>query len=124
MTSAINSIWLDIVAERLRQEHLCAQGKFRVTLATPTEHGGLSAAEALTVCAEEFGEVSEIVADSLNHQGKGLDREHLREELIQLAACCVAWVEQLDGATPSYLTLPYRDTLRPSTAPAGAGVAQ
>jgi hypothetical protein len=108
-----DSILFDIVSERFRQERLCAQGKFPATLAHPD---ALPPAACLAVLAEEFGEVARPVADDLAKPGT-LDRENLRAELIQLAACCVAWVEQLDGVTPQFLAAPYRDTLRPTFPP-------
>jgi hypothetical protein len=111
-----DGIWLDIITERFRQERLCAQGKFPATLA---HKGALPMAACLAVLAEEFGEVARPVADDLCKPGT-LDRDHLREELIQLAACCVAWVEQLDGIEDLLVAVPYRDTLRPSAAPEGA----
>jgi hypothetical protein len=48
------------------------------------------------VLSEEHGEVSRIVADSLSKRVP-IDTAHLREELVQLAACCVAWVEGIDA---------------------------
>jgi hypothetical protein len=91
-----DAIWLDIVTERFRQERLCREGKFPATLA---HQGALAPAACLAVLAEEFGEVARPVADHLAAGARGgapLDVAHLREELIQLAACAVAWVEQLD----------------------------
>jgi NTP pyrophosphatase (non-canonical NTP hydrolase) len=116
MTNTANqqAILLDIVAERARQEQLCRDGKFDRTLATFGGPGdALSPSDCLAVCAEEFGEVAEIVADALNGQpGRDrLDTAHLREELVQLAACCVAWCEQLDARTGAQA---------PTTAPAAA----
>jgi hypothetical protein len=93
-----DSIWLDIITERFRQKRLLAAGKFDRDMAAPATV--LSPAEKLTVCSEEFGEVARVVCESLTHTGvraTPLDTEHLREELIQLATCCVAWVEELDG---------------------------
>lgn len=40
----------------------------------------------LAVVGEEFGEVAKAILE-------GDPIEHLHEELIQVAACCVAWVE-------------------------------
>ncbi|MES2384554.1 MAG: MazG-like family protein [Pseudomonadota bacterium] len=103
-----DTIWLDIVTERFRQERLCAAGKFPATLA---HRGALSPAACLAVLAEEFGEVARPVADQLagSRRGEPLDVDHLREELIQLAACCVAWVEQLDDVPGIPVVLPYQD---------------
>lgn len=104
-----DTILLDIVAERIRQDRLCREGRFLHTLADLPADGGLSPEACLAVVAEEFGEVAEVVADKL--AGKGLDTEHLRTELVQLAACCVAWVEQLDEVTAPLQ--PYRDSELP-----------
>jgi NTP pyrophosphatase (non-canonical NTP hydrolase) len=102
-TPNTGSILYEVLLERHRQEELCRQGKFPATLA---HKGELTASECLAVLAEEFGEVAEVVADCI--ADGYLDRDHLREELIQVAACCVAWVEQLSNAPTSD---------RPSAAP-------
>ncbi len=102
-----DSIWLDIVTERYRQARLIADGKFDRDMSDPA----LLPAEKLTVLAEEFGEVARVVAEALTTvtaRRAGPDVEHLREELVQLAACCVGWVEQLDGVDPIRVgVLPY-----------------
>jgi NTP pyrophosphatase (non-canonical NTP hydrolase) len=81
----------DVSAERERQEHLKAMGKFPHT---PADVGAMTAPEILAVLAEEFGEVAMLVSDAI--AGRPLDPGHLREELVQVAAVCVAWVEGLD----------------------------
>lgn len=89
-------IFTDISVERARQDSLRDMGKFR---STPTElaaAGRLS--DTLTVLSEEFGEVARVVCESIEGN---LDTEHLREELVQLAACCVGWVEAIDRADHS-----------------------
>lgn len=99
-----DSIWLDIITERYRQKRLLAAGKFDRDMAASSDV--LTPAEKLAVCSEEFGEVARIVCESLTHTGPRaapLDTEHLREELVQLATCCVAWIEELDGV-PQELT--------------------
>jgi hypothetical protein len=98
----MSAILGDIILERMRQDALRDAGKFAKTLAEADEP--LTPCECLTVCSEEFGGVAEIVADAIGKPG-ALDSEHLREELIQLAACCVAWVEQLD-TPPAATTIP------------------
>lgn len=82
-----------IVVERHRQEALCALGEFKWTLA---EVDRFTPAEGLAVLSEEHGEISRVVCEGLA-DGAVLDVAHLREELIQLAACCVAWVEGIDS---------------------------
>jgi hypothetical protein len=103
-----DSIWLDIITERFRQKRLMSEGKFDRDMADPT----LTATEKLTVCSEEFGEVARIVCEGITKAGNTVDTPHLREELIQLATCCVAWVEEIDGV-PQELTL---DQLRDAVA--------
>jgi NTP pyrophosphatase (non-canonical NTP hydrolase) len=91
-----DTIWLDILAERFRQKRLLAAGKFDRDVADPT----LTPPEKLGVVAEEFGEVARVIAEDIARPavrgGPGLDKEHLREELVQLATCCVAWIEEID----------------------------
>jgi NTP pyrophosphatase (non-canonical NTP hydrolase) len=81
----------DISAERERQTALKAMGKFE------REVHECSPTEALAVLAEEFGEVARVVAEMV--AGKPIDTGHLREELIQVAAVCVSWVEGIDAQT-------------------------
>jgi hypothetical protein len=104
-----DTIWLDIVTERIRQARLLAEGKFDRDMADPA----LSPAEKLVIMSEEFGEVGRVVCEALGTTAArraGIDTEHLREELIQLAACCVGWVEQLDNVEPLRVaSLPYQE---------------
>lgn len=92
------SMWMrarilhDIDQERERQGGLKVAGKFRYTLAD----NEISDAERLTVVAEEFGEVAHEVNETIGDHAK-LDRAKLRAELVQLAAVCVAWIENLDN---------------------------
>jgi hypothetical protein len=95
----------DVTAERARQDFLQERGVFPATLAQE----GLSAADRLAVVAEEFGEVSREVAEAI--ASGVLNETHLRAELVQLAACAVAWVEYIDGVgSRARATAP---TLRP-----------
>lgn len=82
-------IFIDIRNERTRQEVLKAQGKFPRTCADT--FGGTNG-ERLAVVAEEFGEVARHVAEEY----ATIERAGLREELVQLAACCVGWCEAID----------------------------
>jgi hypothetical protein len=82
----LEGIFWDIRIERGRQEGLRESGKFRATCATlgpdmMTDH------ECNTVLNEEVGEVSRAILEGSN----------LRDELIQVAAVCVDWVERLDA---------------------------
>lgn len=93
----INDALDDVGAERLRQEQLCAAGKFPHTCAT----SALTMPEKLAVLAEEFGEVSHEVTECINRRALREneitedERKRLREELIQVAAVAVAWAESL-----------------------------
>lgn len=73
-----------VLTERKRQERLKAAGKFSHTCADSE----LSDDVCCRVLGEEFGEVCRAINDG--------DLENLREELIQVAAVAVAWVERID----------------------------
>lgn len=94
----------DITSERFRQEALRDLGRFRWTLA---DVGLYTPAEALAVLSEEFGEIARVVCEGLGN--RPVDTGHLREELVQLAACCVAWVEALDSGDEMPLSGPESD---------------
>lgn len=79
----------DVNKERWRQEDLKRDGEIPWSCADLVPD-----AEKLVVLAEEFGEVSREVCEGLS--GKPTDVKALREELIQVAAVCVAWVEAID----------------------------
>ncbi len=93
----VGTILFEIRAERIRQDELKAAGKFKMTCADPD----MTDLRALSVLAEEFGEVSrEVNEKEASEPGTLKFLEHkrkLREELIQMAAVCLAWVEKLDG---------------------------
>lgn len=78
-------VWDDVTNERYRQEKLRLSGKFSDTLAS--HH--IASAEKLAVLAEEFGEVAREVCELGSY-------ENMRKELVQVAACCVAWCEAID----------------------------
>jgi hypothetical protein len=102
-----------IVAERLRQEKLKAQGKFTFTCAD----SAVPYTENLAVLAEEFGEVAKEVTEHIITQKKYARDENLKmmpphreeyfrqnmiKELIQVAAICVAWCERLERDSGVY----------------------
>jgi NTP pyrophosphatase (non-canonical NTP hydrolase) len=76
----------EIVDERTRQEVLKEQGRFTHTLADD----GLTDAERLAVIVEEVGELAREVMTGKNHDGEG----RIREELTQVAALSLAWLER------------------------------
>jgi NTP pyrophosphatase (non-canonical NTP hydrolase) len=97
------SLYREIEQERIRQGELKAAGKFPFTCADSQ----LRQAEKLGVLAEEFGEVAQLVCRVMipapGDQGVACIstteledyRKKLKEELIQVAAVCVAWAESL-----------------------------
>jgi hypothetical protein len=78
--------------ERERQEYLRESGKFAFTCADV----GMSNSERFLVLAEEFGEVGHELNEAIG-PGRELDSGKLRDELVQIAAVCVAWCEAIDG---------------------------
>lgn len=91
--SATEHVLNDVARERLRQETLKAEGRFRHTCADR----GMDDGEKLACLAEEFGEVAKAMLHRrmLVRDGGG----DLREELIHVAAVAVAWAESLPAAT-------------------------
>ncbi len=109
--------YLDVLAERIRQEELKAAGKFLWSCAdnTFTKADGtvvvVTEAEKCAVLGEEVGEVAKEVVELIIGASKdpgtsgagagGFDYEAglalIRKELIQVAAVCVGWVESLDA---------------------------
>jgi hypothetical protein len=85
-----------IVVERARQEDIGeakrASGIDWRSCADPDMAGGDFT--RLAVLAEEFGEVANAVLETA--YGSSGD-EHLRDELIQVAAVAAAWVEAVDA---------------------------
>lgn len=72
----------EVRLERLRQDRLKAEGKFSWNCADD-----VSDLERLPVLTEETGEVARAICDK--------NQKNLREELIQVAAVAIAWVEGL-----------------------------
>ena len=81
----------DISRERDRQERLREAGKFPATCADPTR----SDAEKLPVLIEEVGEAARAMCEA----GGATDVQSagLRDELVQVAAVAVAWIEAIDA---------------------------
>lgn len=85
-----------IIAERERQTELRDAGRFTATLADD----GLTDGYRVAALAEELGEVAraalelaELTADYM----PGTTPATLRDELGQLAACCLAWLERFEA---------------------------
>ena len=84
MSHEQNNAFAAIIQERLRQER-----KFPDQW--PTE------LEWLAILAEEFGEVAHEIADVIDPTLDSEDdrRERLWSEVVQVAAVCVRWLEQM-----------------------------
>lgn len=78
----------EIHRERIRQDELKREGRFRYTLAD----NGMDDAEKLACIAEEIGEVGRAI---LGRKMLVRDGGDLRKELVQVAALAVAWIESL-----------------------------
>lgn len=89
--SVLTPVLEDITDERQRQEEIGeakrAQGISWRSCAAPDMPGGDD--RRYVVLGEEFGEVGRAMLE-----GEGDD--HLRAELVQVAAVAVAWVEAID----------------------------
>lgn len=80
----------DVIRERMRQEDLKLQGRFKYTCA---DHQ-LAPGEKLAILTEEVGEVARAILEG----GNIVSDKHsadLRKELVQVAAVALAWVESL-----------------------------
>lgn len=82
---------LFVHGERIRQYQLLDAGKF---IHGP-ESSALSPSEILNVLTEEVGEVARHTCDAISNPG-GLDKAALREEVVQVAAVAIGWVERLN----------------------------
>lgn len=78
----------EIGKERVRQESLKREGRFKHTLADR----GMDDGEKLAAICEEVGEVGRAL---LGNRMLVQDGGNLRKELIQVAALAVAWVESI-----------------------------
>lgn len=78
----------DIIAERRRQNQLKAEGRFPCTMDEPE----MTNLTRLAVLGEEYGEVCRALQDQPSN---------LRTEIVQLGACCVAWLQYLDSMQPT-----------------------
>jgi hypothetical protein len=85
-SNGIQLILEDLLKERWRQDR--KHGAARV----------LNPTARLAILAEEFGEVAKEVMERVDGNG---DAARLRAELVQTAACAVAWIEQLDREDPA-----------------------
>lgn len=80
----------EIYMERIRQEQLRIEGRFKHTCAA----NELTNPEKLAILGEEFGEACRAVVE-LGNLCNDKHKVNLRKELVQIAAVCVAWIESL-----------------------------
>lgn len=84
-----------VVNERQRQMELFHQGKHTFTCSSRIVDDN----RKLRVLVKEVGEVAEALDRVESHKGgNSQPHEDLRDELIQVAAVCVAWLESLEAA--------------------------
>jgi NTP pyrophosphatase (non-canonical NTP hydrolase) len=95
MTIRRNAIDI-VINERIKQEIQREEGRFRYTpLST-----GMTEPEKLACITTEIGEVAENVQKRAHLVSKGdMSDSALITELSQVAALCVAWMENLLGKT-------------------------
>lgn len=84
---------LDVALRAVARERDRQEKKFGATGQT-CANPKMPNLERLAVLAEEFGEVAQAVC---KHEWDGHDQQNLRDELVQVAAVAVAWVEGLDA---------------------------
>lgn len=88
-----------VMNERYRQEQFKADGEFQYSCMDV--HPDISNYRKATILGEEMGEVCNVVNELDNVKPDGNDEDlarlksALRQELIQVAAVAVAWVESL-----------------------------
>ena len=75
--AAQTRIFADIIAERKHQDKKFGPAR------------KLGQLKRNAILGEEVGEVARAILER--------DKENLREELVQVAACCVAWLEEIDA---------------------------
>lgn len=81
----------DVLRELVRQQRLKQEGKFAKTCADD-----MTNLERFSVLAEKFGEVGHELNEGIG-EGRKVDTDRLRRELVQVAAVCVAWMQGLEG---------------------------
>ncbi len=92
----LNDCLAAVVNERENQEQAKAQGKFLHTCDDPD----MTDPERLAVLMEEVGEVSTEVLKTCDEKQAGqydqqVIRQQMKEELAQVAAVAVAWMESI-----------------------------
>lgn len=93
--SKIERVLILIGTERIKQDIMKVQGRFKYTCA---DVPGMDDYEKLACLMEELGEVAQeaLTLDGTRENRGALGtREALRNELIQVAAVAAAWIEAL-----------------------------
>jgi hypothetical protein len=100
MRKSTFGIMAEIHKEVIRQWELKAAGRFDWVLSDdvdPKTGDQITDSERLAVLAEEFGELSREVCEGLKSgetpEAMRARFERMRSELVQVAACCVSWLE-------------------------------
>ena len=100
MSAKINNspLFLDVMTlvadERVRQNALFAEGKIPFNCASRIADPN----RKLRVLVEEVGEVAEAIDRIENSKSNHRPaREHLRDELVQVAAVACGWLESMEG---------------------------
>jgi NTP pyrophosphatase (non-canonical NTP hydrolase) len=78
-----------IMEERHKQEEYKSKGKFTYTLSDID----MSPTTRLTCVTEEIGEVAREVLGDVSLVRENSSPERMRDELVQVIALCVAWLE-------------------------------
>lgn len=86
----LERILTQVGSERMRQDILKAEGRFRYVLSDPEPSNEFR----LACVMEEVGEVAKEVLSITGTVETPGDIGKLRKELIQTAALCVAWLER------------------------------
>ena len=93
-TPKLSTVLQLIADERARHDRLVADQDLPFNCASP----GIFLGTKMLVLAEEFGEVARPCQDLYRGECEAKhksSRDHLREELVQLAAVAAAWAESL-----------------------------
>lgn len=85
---------LAILQERARQDSLLRDGVFVWDYSDPKETGPIRDYERATALTEEVGEVAHAALECWRRGGPQ-EKANLREELVQVAALALAWLEAL-----------------------------
>lgn len=86
------AIFTDIHNERIRQERLRAEGRFKYTCADPQ----MAVGDKALALGEEYGEVCQAVLEEKDLSYDKHTTTNVRKELVQVAAVAVAWIEAID----------------------------